>query len=156
MLLDAERKHAASAPPEGAHLCDLGTGSGALALVLAATYPMCTVHAVDVNERARRLCTENAARNGLHNVVTSSPDDIDPDLTFHVLWSNPPIRIGKPALHDLLTHWLERLHPDGRADLVVARNLGADSLSTWIEGRGFDVSRLASSKGFRVLRVRRR
>ncbi len=153
VLLDTLRRSAQEAPPSGSHLCDLGCGSGVLALVLAAANPNCTVHAVDVNERARALCAENARRNGLANVVVSSPEEVDPELRFHLVWSNPPIRIGKSALHHLLETWLARLTPEGHADLVVARNLGSDSLAEWIARLGFRVTRLGSSRGFRVLRV---
>ena len=153
VLLDTMRRSAGDPPPDGSHLCDLGCGSGVLALVMAAAYPTCTVHAVDVNERARTLCAENARRNRLDNVVVSSPEEVDPDLRFHLVWSNPPIRIGKSALHELLRTWLARLTPSGHADIVVARNLGSDSLAEWIAGLGFRVIRLGSSRGFRVLRV---
>lgn len=153
VFLDTMRRTSAESPPRGSHLCDLGCGSGVLALVMAAAHPDCTVHAIDVNERARALCAENARRNRLDNVLVQSPEDVDPEIRFHILWSNPPIRIGKSAVHDLLEVWLHRLTPDGRAELVVARNLGADSLAEWITHLGFRVERLSSSKGFRVLRV---
>lgn len=153
VFLDTMRRSPGDSPPPGSHLCDLGCGSGVLALVMAAAHPDCTVHAVDVNERARTLCAENALRNGFGNIVVASPDEIDPELRFDLIWSNPPIRIGKSAVHTLLEVWLAKLSPTGRADLVVARNLGSDSLADWIAQRGYDVSRLASSKGFRVLRV---
>lgn len=153
VFLETMRRSDGDPPRAGSHLCDLGCGSGVLALVLAAAHPDCTVHAIDVNERARVLCAENARRNGLDNVVVSTPEGVDPDIRFDILWSNPPIRIGKSAVHDLLERWLHRLTPTGRADLVVARNLGSDSLAEWIERLGFRVVRLASSGGFRVLRV---
>lgn len=120
---------------------------------MAAAFPHCIVHAVDVNERARQLCTDNAHRNGLTNVLVSAPDEVDPSVRFHLLWSNPPVRIGKSALHDLLANWLGRLHQQGHADLVVGKNLGSDSLAEWLERRGHVVARLASARGFRVLRV---
>jgi hypothetical protein len=68
---------------------------------------------------------------------------------------NPPIRIGKAALHDLLLGWLDRLTPDGRAVLVVGRNLGADSLQRWLGEQGFPTDRLASKRGYRLLQARR-
>jgi 16S rRNA (guanine1207-N2)-methyltransferase len=82
------------------------------------------------------------------------PDDVPVDVEFDEIWSNPPIRIGKPALHALLMTWLPRLTPAGRALLVVGRNLGADSLQRWLVEQGFQCQRLASAKGFRVLEVR--
>ena len=39
--------------------------------------------------------------------------------------SNPPIRVGKPALHALLLQWLPRLTPEGRAAMdLLARTEG--------------------------------
>lgn len=153
VLLDHLGNGPEPAPPAGSHLLDLGCGSGVLAMVLASLYPGCSVHAVDVNPRALELCAHNATANGLSNITCSPPEQMDPGLRFHVIWSNPPIRIGKEQLHSLLEQWLARLHHDGRADLVVSRHLGADSLATWLTGRGHPVRRLGSAKGFRVLEV---
>lgn len=155
VLLDTMRRYPISPPSPGTHLCDVGCGSGAIALTLATAFPECVVHAVDVNERAQKLCAENAERNGISNIVVTSPHDVDPSIQFAAIWSNPPIRIGKNELHDLLTLWLSRLLPDGHADIVVNKNLGADSLAQWITAQGYVVTRLASSKGFRVLDISR-
>jgi 16S rRNA (guanine1207-N2)-methyltransferase len=148
-------RHAGPVPPEG-HLLDLGCGWGPITLALAAAAPRANVWAVDVNERARALTATNARDNGFPNVRVRSPGDVDPDVSFSVIWSNPPIRIGKDALHSLLLAWLPRLAPGGHAELVVQRNLGADSLHTWLEQvlpDGMTVTRSASSKGYRVLVV---
>jgi 16S rRNA G1207 methylase RsmC len=75
------------------------------------------------------------------------------DLQFDAIYSNPPVRIGKAPLHDLLTRWLPRLRPGGRAYLVVQRNLGADSLAAWLATQGYEVRRLKAKKGYRVLEV---
>jgi 16S rRNA (guanine1207-N2)-methyltransferase len=138
-------------PPIGA-LLDLGCGYGPIALTMAIGSPAATVWAVDVNERARALCAANAAAAGLTNVRVGGPDEVPPDTRFAAIVSNPPIRIGKAALHDLLSRWLERLQPGGDAYLVVQRHLGSDSLQAWLNAAGWPTSRLASRKGFRVLR----
>jgi hypothetical protein len=54
----------------------------------------------------------------------------------------------------MLVHWLGRLVPDGVAWLVVAKNLGSDSLQRWLTEQGFDAHRHTSVHGYRVLRVR--
>jgi len=77
------------------------------------------------------------------------------DATYDEIWSNPPIRIGKEALHDLLLTWLPRLTSGGRAVMVVGRHLGGDSLQRWLGEQGYPTRRLASAKGFRVLESRR-
>ncbi len=106
-------------------LLDLGCGYGPIACVLAARSPAATVWAVDVNERALELCARNAATAGLANVRCVAPDDPRLPPRFAGIWSNPPVRIGKDALHALLAGWLGRLDPGAQALLVVGRNLGA-------------------------------
>lgn len=135
---------------------DLGCGYGVIACALAAEAPSAQVWAVDVNERALQLCRDNADRLGYGDqVMVALPDEVPAELEFDEIWSNPPIRIGKAALHELLEEWLPRLTPEGRAILVVGKNLGADSLQRWIVEQGFDCDRIASAKGFRVLQVTR-
>lgn len=153
VFLDAMLRHDLPERSFGDVLCDLGCGTGALALALAVLHPQCQVLAVDVNERARQLCAENAARNNLANVSVISPDEFADGTRIALLWSNPPIRIGKDALHELLLTWLSRLAPEGSAHLVVGKNLGADSLTSWLNQNGWRAAKIASSKGFRILEV---
>ena len=151
VFLEVMAKHDCAPIEPGSFLCDIGCGSGAIALTLAVRYPACTIYAVDTNQRARDICRENATRNGLGNIVVLSPEEVDPAIRFAALWSNPPIRIGKSALHELLELWLSRLDTGGTAYLVVNKNLGADSLSQWMTGLSYPTTRLASRTGFRVL-----
>jgi 16S rRNA G1207 methylase RsmC len=138
-------------PAEGVGL-DLGCGAGPIALAMALRAPSLRVWAVDVNERARALCAANGRDNGV-SLSVAAPDEVPADVRFDVIWSNPPIRIGKDALHELLVAWLPRLAPGGRAFLVVQRHLGADSLQRWLVDAGHPTERIASAKGFRVLAV---
>lgn len=144
-------------PPAAGDLLDLGCGWGPIALTLALESPGARVWAVDVNERALDLVRRNAARLGLTNVTACRPEAMPDDVRLAALWSNPPIRVGKPVLHAMLGRWLPRLADGAEAYLVVQRNLGADSLQAWIEAdvAGSHVMRVASAKGFRVLRVSR-
>jgi 16S rRNA G1207 methylase RsmC len=140
-------------PPSGEKtLLDLGCGWGAIAVGLALAAPDSTVWAVDVNSRARELTAENATRHRAQ-VRVCAPDAVPGEVLFDEIWSNPPVRIGKDALHALLAMWMPRLTPDGAAYLVVGRNLGADSLQRWLTDGGWPTERIASSRGFRVLRV---
>ena len=139
-------------PATGAGL-DLGCGAGPIAVTMALRAPALAVWAVDVNERARALCAANAAANGVE-ISVAAPDEVPAAVRFDVIWSNPPIRIGKDALHELLLAWLARLVPDGTALLVVQKHLGADSLQRWLTESGWPTSRAASAKGYRLLDVR--
>lgn len=164
-------KHAPE-PPVSGNVLDLGCGWGPIALALAFASPEANVWAVDVNERALELTHVNAEANGCRNIHTTQVDESTPlpadrqsahcepipgDLTFDAIWSNPPIRIGKEALHTLLMAWLPKLKVGGAAYLVVQKNLGSDSLIPWLDeslGEGFTASKYASSKGFRIIEVR--
>lgn len=142
-------------PPAGGNLLDLGCGYGPIACVLARRSPGATVWAVDVNRRALELTATNASEWGCGNVRAVPPDAVPAGVGFAGIWSNPPIRIGKPALHELLSAWLPRLDPSGQAWLVVHKHLGGDSLASWLQGCGHQVERRASKRGYRILTVTR-
>jgi 16S rRNA (guanine1207-N2)-methyltransferase len=140
-------------PPPRGDLLDLGCGAGPIAITMARRSPASTVWAIDVNRRARDLCVANAERNGVENVRTCAPDEVPESIRFAAIWSNPPIRIGKDALHGLLIRWLGRLGDDAAAHLVVQKHLGADSLLRWLVEQGHPTERIATGAGFRVLRT---
>jgi 16S rRNA (guanine1207-N2)-methyltransferase len=147
LLLDAPPAPADGCPT----LVDLGCGYGPVAVTLAIRRPQATVWAVDVNRRALELCRANAEAAGLRNVTTASPEQLPEDLVVDAIYSNPPIRIGKPALHELLSTWMNRLRPGGRMLLVVHKHLGADSLHRWLADEAGPTSRLLSRSGYRLL-----
>jgi 16S rRNA G1207 methylase RsmC len=143
----------APAPPPAGDILDLGSGYGPIAIAIARRSPAARVWAVDVNERALELTRANAQTAGAQNVTACLPEGVHADVRFAAIYSNPPVRIGKAALHDLLLRWLPRLQQGAGAYLVVQRNLGSDSLAAWLSGQGFTVDRLASKKGYRILSV---
>lgn len=145
-------------PPETGTFLDLGCGWGPLALTLSLEAPGAQIYAVDVNERALELTRRNATRLGLTNITVSAPGDVPAQLSFDLIWSNPPIRVGKSELHEIMTTWLPRLALNGMAYLVVAKHLGADSFEKWL-GTEFSathsVVREDTRKGFRIIKVTR-
>ena len=102
------------AAPGRGHLLDLGCGYGPIACTLAHRAPAAVVWAVDVNEpgprphrpQRRRPRPALGARR-----CARRPSRLS--VRFAGIWSNPPIRVGKAALHELLADWLPRLEPDG-------------------------------------------
>ena len=151
-------EHLDHLPPSG-DLLDIGCGWGAIALAMALHSPHATIWAIDVNDRSLELTRMNAARLGLNNIKVCRPEEVPANLEFNGIWSNPPIRVGKEALHEILLTWLPRLEAGSDAFLVVQKNLGADSLHRWLEAEmpeGFSTIRVDSAKSFRVLRVKNR
>lgn len=142
----------APAPPASGNLLDLGCGVGPIAITLARRSPLATVWAVDVNNRALRLCRDNARANGAQNINTCLPEQVDDGIVFDAIWSNPPVHVGKDALHEMLLLWLPRLRHGGECIMVVHKHLGSDSLQTWLTAHGYPTERLGSAKGYRILR----
>ena len=140
---------------EGDIVLDLGCGWGPISLALGTEYPQAKLWAVDVNDRARHLTEKNLRHHGIDAFVAAPEQALTAlgSQKIRLIWSNPPIRIGKEQLHELLLTWLSLLAADGEAYLVVQKNLGADSLATWISQQGWDATKVRSSKGFRILRV---
>ncbi|MCG5214785.1 methyltransferase [Streptosporangium sp. KLBMP 9127] len=143
-------------PPAEGDLLDLGCGYGPIALTMATRAPRATVWAVDVNRRSLELCEANARTAALDKVRSVHVDEVPPEIRFRAIWSNPAIRIGKPALHEMLTRWLSRLTPDGTAYLVVQKHLGSDSLQRWLTDQGWPTTRAASRSSYRILKVEAR
>lgn len=145
------------APPAG-NILDLGCGWGPIALNLAKLRPQARIWAVDVNTRSLELTAKNASELLLPNVQTATPEQVPKDIKFSGIWSNPPIRIGKKELHQMLLFWLPRLEANAEAYLVVQKNLGSDSLQKWLTdelAEGFEVTRHTSSKTYRVIKVKK-
>ena len=142
-------------PPATGNLLDIGCGWGPIALELALRSPEATVWAIDVNERSLELTRRNAVRAGCTNIRVCLPNEVPADLRFDAIWSNPPIRVGKAELHAILQRWLPRLSAGAEGYLVVAKQLGGDSLQTWLAEtfEAAEVERVTTDKGFRVLRI---
>jgi 16S rRNA G1207 methylase RsmC len=150
----------APVPPPTGNLLDIGTGWGPIALSLGLLSPQASIWAVDVNQRALQLARDNAKTLGIKDFHAVTPDEVPADVRFDAIWSNPPIRVGKAALHELLLKWLPLLNPGAAAYLVVQKNLGSDSLQRWLSAAlherqpgAFSVGRHASARGFRLLVV---
>jgi len=124
---------AALNPPPGAAL-DFGTGSGCLAIALAAQCPRAEVHAADISVEALRVARENAALNNLSDKIQFHSGDgfaaLPRVLPFDLIVSNPPyvpsaeIEALAPEVRD----HDPRLALDGGADgLDFYRRLAAEA-----------------------------
>ena len=147
--------HIEAANPTGTFL-DIGCGWGPIALALALQSPKAKIYAIDVNERSLQLTKMNAEKLGISNIIVCKPENVPQEIMFDEIWSNPPIRVGKKVLHEILNLWIKKLVQGGTARLVVQKNLGSDSLHKWLMEEfspEFDSTRIDSSKTFRVLKV---
>jgi release factor glutamine methyltransferase len=105
---------------------DLGTGSGALAVALAAELPEATVVAVDLSPAAAAIAERNAEAAGVSArvrvVVSDWTAALPADARVDLVVANPPyIRSGD----------LASLPPEVRRDPVLALDGGADGLDAY-------------------------
>ena len=108
---------------------------------------------MSTSERVRLTATNAAMIDAGDRITVAAPDEVGDDVRFDRILSNPPIRIGKRALHDLLDRWLTRMTPDGVAHLVVQKHLGSDSLARWLEGSGIRSTGSRAVPASRILQV---
>jgi release factor glutamine methyltransferase len=82
------------AESDGRWICDVGTGSGCIAVALAQELPDARVVAVDVSTAALAVAARNAAEHGVADrvycVESDLFDGLDPATRFDVIVSNPP------------------------------------------------------------------
>ena len=141
--------------PKDGNVLDIGCGWGPIGVSIAKLEPKTMVYAIDVNQRSIDQSNVNSELNGLKNFLAMKPEQLCPDLRFSAIWSNPPIRVGKQVLHELMLKYIPLLEPGGKAVLVVSKNLGADSFMRWLQEQFPDaeVSRLGTDKGYRVIQL---
>jgi 16S rRNA G1207 methylase RsmC len=141
--------------PDSGTVLDIGCGWGPISLAVATLRPETEVFGLDVNSRSLELAQANAAALKLKNFKAVRAEQIPNELLFDGIWSNPPIRVGKAVLHQLMQTWIPRLKPGASAMLVVQKQLGAESFQKWLAETftEFDVAKQSIDKGYRVIRV---
>jgi release factor glutamine methyltransferase len=142
LLAEEAGKFLAALPGESAAVLDFGTGSGCLALFLAAKCPAARVEALDVSEAALRVAQENAVRLGLAGRVLFHLGDgfaaLPDSRRFALIVSNPPYipRAEIETLEPEVRDHDPRLALDGGPDgLDFYRRLGAEA-GAYLEAGG--------------------
>lgn len=147
-------KHDKQFPRDG-NVLDIGCGWGPIGIAIAHHSPETKVIGIDINQRSVEQSNLNAKSLNLGNFAAMHQKDLDLKLRFGAIWSNPPIRVGKKLLHELMQTYIPRLEPGGKAMLVVQKNLGADSFQRWLAETFADaaVRRVGTDKGYRVIEL---
>ncbi|WAA09441.1 class I SAM-dependent methyltransferase [Fervidibacillus albus] len=149
--------HTFHEPVASGPFLDIGCGYGPIGLALAKTYPMRTVHMIDVNERAIRLAEENARNNQIENVTIYESDGFErvKETTFAAIVTNPPIRAGKNIVFHLLEKSKEYLCPEGELWVVVQKKQGAPSVKTKLSEIFGNVTVVKRDKGYYIFRAQK-
>lgn len=130
---------------------DLGCGYGPIGIILAKILN-CQMTMVDVNKRAVHLTKMNIKDNGVSNteVLVSEGYNELKDKKFDYIVSNPPIRVGKQILYNLLIKAKDHLKENGGMYIVVRKEQGANSLIRDMSAY-YQVEVIDKDKGFFII-----
>jgi release factor glutamine methyltransferase len=119
-------------------LLDLGTGSGAIALAVAAEIPDCAVTATDTSAGALEVARANAGRLGLEDRVRFLEGSLPPDEDFDLILANLPYvaEADWGSLEPEVTEWEPR-------EALLAGPDGLDAIRTFLADRVRVYSRIA-------------
>lgn len=133
---------------------DFGCGYGPIGIYLK-TISNANIDMIDINKRALNLAQRNAQLNKVDVNVFESNIYENIHKKYDAIVTNPPIRVGKKILYDILFQAKEHLKENGTLWLVVNKNQGAKSLAKDLE-KEYEVTIVTKNKGFYILCTKKR
>lgn len=133
---------------------DFGCGYGPIGIYLAKT-KKANIDMIDINQRSLNLAKKNALQNKVKVNVFESNIYENIDKKYDYIITNPPIRVGKKILYEILFGAKEYLKDNGEMWLVVHKDQGAKSLAKDLE-KSYQVDIINKNKGFFVIRAKNR
>ena len=135
------------------NILDLGCGYGPIGIIVNKVKKL-NVDMVDVNKRAVHLTKLNIKDNKLSNINCFISDGFnDISKKYNVIISNPPIRVGKEKLYELIIDAKNYLLDDGKIYLVIRKEQGAKSFINDMN-KYYKIDILEKKKGFFVIRLK--
>lgn len=133
-------------------ILDLGCGYGPIGIIVGKIFNVDTTM-VDVNRRAIHLTKMNSKENKFNvNALVSDGFELL-DEKYDYIFSNPPIRVGKEKLYELLINSKDHLKEDGEMIIVVREKQGAKSLMRDME-KYYKVELIDKEKGFFIISLK--
>jgi len=135
-------------------ILDLGCGYGPIGIIIAKLLDT-NVTMIDFNRRAVHLSNMNAKENNLTNIKCLVSDGYVEiaNQKFDYIISNPPIRVGKKILYDLLINARKHLKENGELIIVVRKEQGANSLIRDMSVY-YSVNVIDKDKGFFIISLK--
>lgn len=131
---------------------DFGCGYGPIGIYLKKTFDV-EVDAVDINERAMNLAKKNAELNKTNINIFESNIYENVNKKYDYIVTNPPIRVGKKILYQILFEAKEHLNVNGELWLVIHKDQGAKTLAKDLE-KEYKVEIKNKNKGFYIICAR--
>lgn len=131
------------------NVLDFGCGYGPIGIYIA-SMTNAKVHMIDINRRSLELARRNVDLNHVNVQIYESNLYENVTETFDYIISNPPIRVGKQILYQILFKAKEHLKKGGKLIIVVNKDQGAKSIMRDLE-KEYQVCVLDKNKGFYVI-----
>ena len=132
---------------------DLGCGYGAIGIIISRLKDV-KMDMIDINKRAIHLTNMNIKSNKALNCKTFINDGlVGLDEKYNFIISNPPIRVGKVKLYELLESCLNHLKKDGTLYIVIRKEQGAKSFIKDFSSKA-DINVVDKSKGFYIISLK--
>lgn len=137
--------------PQKKTLLDIGCGCGPIGIY--ASKLGFTVDMSDVNKRAIHLSKMSLKEQGLKENVFESDAYEKINKKYDYIVSNPPIRVGKEKLYEIIMGAYEHLKDNGELWIVVRKQQGAESLIRDMKGVYTSVNVVIKKKGFYIIKA---
>lgn len=133
---------------------DFGCGYGPVGIYVSKKTNS-KVDMVDINERALNLSLKNAKLNNVTVNVYKSDVFSNIIKTYDYIITNPPIRVGKKILYEIIFQSLAHLKKNGKLFLVINKNQGAKTLLKDLNEK-YLANVIEKNKGFYVIEAQNR
>lgn len=137
--------------PNNKTLLDIGCGCGPIGIY--ASHLGFAVDMSDVNKRAIHLSKMSLKEQGLN--ANAFESDAYKNITnkYDYIVSNPPIRVGKEKLYEIIMGAKDHLTDNGELWIVVRKQQGAESLIRDIKKVYKSVEVITKKKGFYIIKA---
>lgn len=133
---------------------DLGCGWGPIGIITAKNQNT-NVDMTDINERALTLAKKNAKLNEVKVNIFISDSFKNISKKYDYIITNPPIRVGKEKLYEMLINAVRHLKTHGKMYLVINKNQGAKTLLKDLNEYA-QTTLVKKNKGFYIISVQNR
>ena len=128
---------------------DFGCGYGPIGIYLKKIFN-CNVDMIDINNRSIELAIKNALQNNVNVNVFNSNIYENVTKTYDFIINNPPIRVGKKILYQILFDAKDHLKDGGQIWLVINKDQGAKSLLKDLN-KQYKAELVCKNKGFYII-----
>lgn len=135
------------------NVLDFGCGWGPIGIYIAKVKNI-LVDMIDINKRSLELASRNALLNDVKVNIFESNIYENVIKKYDFIITNPPIRVGKKILYDILFSAYDYLNDGGELWLVINKNQGAKSLVKDLSEK-YKTEIICKNKGFYIIKAQK-